>query len=66
MHDKLIGEMRRQIMEELSALDATFPTLIHPSAVIGSRVTIGEGTVVKNIKEKGTYIGVPARRMQDE
>ena len=139
------GEMRKQIMEELSARGVTFATLVHPSAVIGSRVTIGEGTavmagtviqaetcigkgciintassvdhgcelgdyvhvavgahvcgqvrvgshtwigagaivkngtvicedciiglgaaVVKNIKEKGTYIGVPARRVQDE
>lgn len=139
------GEKRKEIMEELSVLNATLATLIHPSAVIGSRVTIGEGTVVmagtviqaetnigkgciintsssvdhgcelgdyvhvavgahvcgqvkvgshtwigagaivkngtiicedcviglgaavvKNIKERGTYIGVPARRVQDE
>lgn len=40
------GDMRKNIMEELSALGATFATLIHPSAILGSKVEIGEGTVV--------------------
>lgn len=40
------GEMRRNIMAELTKAGAFFATLVHPSAVIGSRVEIGEGTVV--------------------
>ena len=40
------GELRSTIMEELSSKGATFATLIHPSVVLGSRVEIGEGTVV--------------------
>lgn len=40
------AKTRKKITEELILLGATFATLIHPSAVIGSRVQIGEGTVV--------------------
>ena len=40
------SELREKLMEELASQGATFATLIHPSAVIGSRVEIGEGTVV--------------------
>lgn len=40
------SEIREKLMEELASQGATFATLIHPSAVIGSRVEIGEGTVV--------------------
>lgn len=43
-----IGEsdIRKSMMENLRSQGATFATLIHPSAIIGSRVEIGEGTVV--------------------
>ncbi|SEJ12867.1 sugar O-acyltransferase, sialic acid O-acetyltransferase NeuD family [Deinococcus reticulitermitis] len=38
---------RRQVVEQIRALGHTrFATLIHPSAVIGRRVEIGEGTVI--------------------
>ena len=40
------SEMRKRLLEELKALGAAIATLIHPTAVIGSRVEIGEGTVV--------------------
>lgn len=40
------AEMRKKIMEELSTFGAKFATLIHSSAIIGSRVKIGEGSVV--------------------
>ena len=40
------GEKRKEIMEELAAMGASFATLIHPAVVLGSRVKIGEGTVV--------------------
>ena len=40
------SELREKLMKELASQGATFATLIHPSAVIGSRVEIGEGTVV--------------------
>lgn len=40
------SEIRKHIMEELEAAGAEIATLIHPSAVIGSRVTIGAGTAV--------------------
>lgn len=40
------GKMRTRLMEELSEKGASFATLIHPSAVIGSHVEIGAGTVV--------------------
>lgn len=39
-------ETRKRIMEELTGMGATMATLIHPYACIGSRVTIGEGSVV--------------------
>ncbi len=38
--------IRRRITEEFEALHANFATLIHPKAIIGSRVTFGAGTVV--------------------
>lgn len=37
------SRVRQQIMEKL---DAEFATLIHPSAIIGSNVTIGAGTII--------------------
>ena len=40
------SEMRRQLMEWLLEQGADFATLVHPNAVIGSKVTIGIGTVV--------------------
>lgn len=40
------GEMRKQITIELENAGAIMATLIHPSAIIGSRVEIGAGTVV--------------------
>ncbi len=39
-------ETRKKLTEDLSSYGASFATLIHPSAVLGSRVQIGEGTVV--------------------
>lgn len=38
--------IRENIQNELKAEGANFPTLIHPSAVIGRSVEIGEGTVI--------------------
>ena len=38
--------LRDKWMRELEEMGASFATLVHPSAVIGSRVEIGEGTVV--------------------
>ena len=38
--------VRERIYAQLKRADKSVPTLIHPSAVIGSRVTIGEGSVV--------------------
>lgn len=40
------AKIRKKIMQQLQDIKASIPTLIHPAAVIGSRVTIGEGTVV--------------------
>lgn len=40
------GQKRKQLMEDLAASGATFATLIHPSAILGSRVQLGTGTVV--------------------
>lgn len=37
---------RGRIMDKLSALGARFATLVHPSAVIGKGVVIGEGTAI--------------------
>lgn len=37
------AQVRKRIME---SIDAEFATLIHPSAIIGSDVTIGQGTVL--------------------
>lgn len=37
---------RKSILEQLKKNGATITTLIHPAAVIGSQVEIGEGTVV--------------------
>lgn len=40
------NEIRKKVHNQLSIAGATIPTLIHPSAVIGVQVEIGEGTVV--------------------
>ena len=40
------AEIRKKVMCQLVEMGGTFATLIHPTAVIGSRVTIEEGTVV--------------------
>jgi sugar O-acyltransferase (sialic acid O-acetyltransferase NeuD family) len=37
---------KRRVVERLRAHSAGFPSIIHPSAVIGRFVTLGEGTVV--------------------
>ena len=39
-------EIRKEVMRQLQEMRASIPTLIHPSAVIGSSVTIGQGTAV--------------------
>ena len=39
-------KIRKEITEQLERLGANIPTFVHPSAVIGSQVKIGEGTVV--------------------
>lgn len=38
--------VRRRIVERLSTAGWSFPTVVHPDAVIGSQVTMGEGVVV--------------------
>jgi len=38
--------IRRRLDGAFAAAGLTFPTLVHPSAVLGPRVTLGEGTVV--------------------
>lgn len=48
---------RKKLMSELMDQGATFPTLIHPNTVIGSRVEIGGGTVVM----AGTVINAEAK-----
>lgn len=40
------SEMREKLMEELTAKGASMATLIHPSAILGSKVQIGSGTVI--------------------
>ncbi len=40
------AEIRKKVMEHLKERNVSIPTLVHPSAVVGSHVTIGEGTVV--------------------
>lgn len=40
------GKIRKEVIEQLQDIEATITTLIHPAAVIGSRVSIGRGTVV--------------------
>ncbi len=40
------AKIRKKIMCQLQGLNASIPVLIHPAAVIGSHVDIGEGTVV--------------------
>lgn len=37
---------RRSIAQRLTQTDATFPTLVHPDAWVGTDVELGEGTVV--------------------
>lgn len=38
--------VRKNLMEDLKAKGAYFPTLVHPSAIIGMGTVIGRGTVV--------------------
>lgn len=38
--------VREKIQNELKSKGATLPVLIHPDAVIGYQVTIGEGTII--------------------
>ncbi|MED4079844.1 acetyltransferase [Halalkalibacterium halodurans] len=49
-YDIFIGignnQIREKLQNQLKASQATIPTLIHPSAVIGSKVAIGQGTAV--------------------
>ena len=40
------GEIREKVMNTLDEKEATIVTLIHPSAIIGMNVEIGEGTVI--------------------
>ena len=40
------AKIRKKVMEQLQERNASIATLIHPAAIIGSHVTIGEGTVV--------------------
>ena len=40
------AQIRKKVTEQLEALGATLPVLIHPNAVISEWVTIGIGTVV--------------------
>ena len=40
------AKIRKKVMKQLQERNASIVTLIHPAAVIGCRVTIGEGTVV--------------------
>lgn len=40
------NKIRKKIKEEIEALNASIPILIHPSAIVGKEVTIGTGTVV--------------------
>lgn len=40
------AEIRKKVMGHLKERNVSIPTLIHPAAVVGSHVTIGEGTVV--------------------
>lgn len=40
------AKIRKKVMKQLQERNASIVTLIHPATVIGSHVTIGEGTVV--------------------
>ncbi|MBF7016781.1 acetyltransferase [Staphylococcus durrellii] len=40
------NKTRQQIVRRLDSIDIKFATIIHPSAIIGSNVSIDEGTVV--------------------
>lgn len=53
------NETRERIHSQLEAAGAGIPTLIHPHAVIGAQVEIGEGTVVMagGIINSGSRIG---------
>ena len=51
------SEIRRTLMEKLMKQGAHMATLVHPSAIIGSRVEIGVGTVVM----PGVVINAEAR-----
>lgn len=51
------NDIRRKILEDLKEENAVIPTIIHPSAIIGENVTIGEGTVVM----PGTIINADAK-----
>jgi sugar O-acyltransferase (sialic acid O-acetyltransferase NeuD family) len=38
--------VKRRISSQLRAAGATFPTVVHPGAVVGRRVALGEGNIV--------------------
>jgi len=40
------NKIRKKIIEQLNYAGASIPVLIHPSAVIGSEVVLGQGTVI--------------------
>lgn len=53
------AEIRQKIQESLENEGASIPSLIHPNAVIGSDVVIGQGTVIMAgvVINPGTTIG---------
>jgi sugar O-acyltransferase (sialic acid O-acetyltransferase NeuD family) len=54
--------LRKEIYRTALALTFAFPALVHPSAIVSSRVTIGDGTVVMPgaIINTGTIVGTGA------
>lgn len=53
------NHIRQKVQENLEAADTRFCTAIHPSAQLGTGVTIGEGTVVmaNSVINPGTRVG---------
>ena len=51
-------QTRRGIAERLAGPGSSFATLIHPTAVIGSRSTLGEGSIVCALVSLGTNVTV--------